>query len=232
MHEHPGCIKAKEVYYSLGPRRTYRAVVKEMECYTHATISKWAKWFHWDDFVLSRDRGEYEGDLSVTAKLNQDAKELAASGNLETQIQQLIYKVDIALNGFFCEDEHGNIVPKFNVSSANDFKSIVTALKDLVVIKHEIARSGTRKGKEEKSQKTIENMNVFFGNLTEKQKMAFLRGGDIGDIKGRNPGTSGRVQEADCQEIPESEDKIENGRGCENLHCSSGESDTRDKGKL
>ena len=101
MHEHPGCIKAKEVYYSLGPRRTYRAVVKEMECYTHATISKWAKWFHWDDFVLSRDRGEYEGDLSVTAKLNQDAKELAASGNLETQIQQLIYKVDIALNGFF-----------------------------------------------------------------------------------------------------------------------------------
>jgi len=230
MHEHEGCIRAKEVYYSLGPRRTYRGVAKEMGHYTHATISKWAKMFDWSGFVLSRDNGEYEGDLSVTAKLNQDAKELAASGNLATQIQQLIYKVDIALNGFFGEDENGNIVPKFNVSSANDFKSIVTSLKDLVVIKHEIARDGSTKGKEKKSQKTIEHMNVFFGSLTETQKMAFLKGENIDNAEGGDSGTSGGIQEADYQEIPESKNEVKDGHGRGNLHCSPGESDTGDKG--
>jgi len=230
MIEEPRCQRAFEIYYSLGPRRTYRGVCKAMGEYTHSTISKWSRLFNWNERVLEWDRGEFTGELAVTTKLRKDANKLVSTDKMSAEIEQLIYKVDIALNGFFKEDDKGNIVPTFVTTSAQDFNATVKSLKDLVLIHRELERTTGDSGKEKKSQKTIETMNVFFGNLTEEQKIAFLKGKDIEDTKSGNPVTSGGIQEADYSEISESEDTPEDGRGRDDIHHCSGESDTGDEG--
>jgi len=184
--------RAFDIYYALGGERSYRKVAEQLGV-AHTTINLLAKDRNWEARVKKLDAGEevVESDKYALTQYTGESK----------AVDDLIHKVVSSLDQLFVEK--GDVsLSTFAIVGAKDFKSVVGALKDLIMIRERLAaEAGKEKGKPDKVADTL---NIYLDGATPEQKMDLLKTGKVpdGSVDTRE------VQDADYTEVHEPEDPV------------------------
>lgn len=179
MEEKPHQREAFEVYYRLGPQRSYNRMAKETG-YSRGSIQNWARAFNWKERLEERieKEGEAAENTLITRKLTDLAQSTDDPADLAHEVDSLISKLNITLDACFKEGEDGALVPRFSVQDASEFAGIVKAQKDLLELRMKLEKLDERQTNNKERAQNVTQINNFMGQMSSEERMAFITGGN------------------------------------------------------
>ncbi len=177
--------RAFETWVGLGDTRSFRKLARNSE-YTASTLHRWCNIFKWEERLTQ----------GITQVAIQEPTRPTAS-KLTTNVETLIKRVDTVLSQCFVLDpDTGKYGCSFVVKTASDFAKLVATQKDLLFIHKDLTELPAATAK---SSKLAENLNIFMGDMTNEQKLQFLKITPTdAEGAGRDPGS---IQDADFTEV-------------------------------
>ena len=191
-------LQGYEVYLNMGASRSANAVARKIGR-DPATVSRWRKYYHWNERVLAANRdGVGTGITSVPPSFivkKPNPSEMEAS--LRTLIESQYNILQEALK----TDQDGNL--KFKVTKLSEFNALVKSYRESVDTYYKLTRvGGGDKGKTQ--DKLVDLVKVLVeGGMNKEASIGFLKPGQgvPASIPTRDNGSERRVSEADFEEV-------------------------------
>lgn len=237
--ETPKKRAAFETYLYLGPERSIPLVAEYLEL-DERSVYKWARLFRWRERAEEWDAmpdGEKVIPQEVDMALGEGVEKPPPSQNAVATVP-VGSDVDRAgvramidhLQGVIDRSLEYMSEQKLTVHSPELLTKLTKEYREMVDLYHKLTVA-VDKGPRDKKGKLAENMNVFLGNMTQEERIAFITGGGTGKVQpvGRGAGGSpGRVTDADYTEIPREDGAV--GRGREGVSGGAAGAEGGDEG--
>ena len=212
---------AFEVYRDLGYGRTYRETARQVGA-TATSVCKWAKLYNWEKRII-----EYG---AVVAKKRAEGAIIKVDNPIAKKVVDAMEKMEAIIDSVFVRDTTGKLSPKIKVKSMDELTKFVSVYRQFLETYHRFVAEYQPARKEKDRGTTIDEFNVFMGNVSQEERIAVMKGLTHGNEPRGNKQPAGRVQNADFTEVPERGD--EDGHGCDGVSDGVAGSDSRNKETL
>jgi len=200
---------ALAIFQNLGLNRSYRSLAN-LTGISKTCLNRWGADYDWKSKV-----GEFDAKNISAAEQQKNLDKLIPrfQRSLETVephegvINELLEQCGVVLETGFDRDEAtGRLIPKFEIKNVKEYVALLGAIGDLIdlVRKEKNSRPPGDSGK--KGTTNIENLLVMLGDADESTQRQFIEASHGTAVGKRTPRTTGTSQEADFEEVPDSDD--------------------------
>lgn len=200
---------ALAIYQNLGINRGLRKL-EILTGITKSKLGRWAKEGDWDLKVKEFDAKQTSGadqQKELDALIPQFKTSLPTVDRQEQKLLGgLLNQCGIVLKtGFEKNKETGQLEPKFEIRNVKEYVAILGAIHDLIDLLRKERGGNSGGGTGKKATTNIENLLVMLGDADESTQREFITASHGTPVGKRAPGTSGASQEADFEEVPDSD---------------------------
>ena len=206
---------AFEVYRDLGYGRTFREVGRIVEAST-TSVSKWAKWFDWDKRIANH--------TAVVAEKKEVGALLKIDDPIAQRLVDAMNRIEALIDNAFVKDAEGNISPRIVIKDAEELTKLIAEYRRYLETYHKFVAEFMPAAKSKDRSVNIKELNIKLGDLSQDDRINLLKGVLHGNEQGGDNKPSGRIQDADFEQVPERGDEDGHGRNGVSGRLASGNS--------
>ncbi len=200
---------ALAIYQNLGINRGLRKL-EILTGITKSKLGRWAKEGDWDLKVKEFDALQISGadqQKALDALIPQFKTSLPAVDRQEQKLLSgLLEQCGVVLKtGFNKNEKTGKLEPKFEIRNVKEYVAILGAIRDLIDLLRKERGGKSEGGTGKKATTNIENLLVMLGDADESTQREFITASHGTPVGKRASGASGAAQEADFEEVSDSD---------------------------
>jgi len=200
---------AYEVYRDLGYGRTFREVARIVDRST-TSVSKWATWFNWDERIASH--------TAVVAEKKEVGALLKIDDPIAQRLVDAMNRIEAMIDNAFVKDERGKLSPRIVVKDVEELTKLIAEYRRYLETYHKFVAEFMPAAKSKDRSANIKELNINLGAVSQDERITLLKGMINENVSGGDRRSTGRIQDADFEQVPERGD--EDGHGCEGVSGS------------